>query len=58
MSRKDALKITSSQTAANIANRLTEDIKKWGLNSKHPAVVTDNAANMVCAVKIMQLMHV
>ncbi|XP_035988252.1 zinc finger BED domain-containing protein 1-like isoform X2 [Fundulus heteroclitus] len=50
--------VTSSHTAANLAEMLTGAIQTWGLTSKQPAVVTDNAANMVCAVEIKQLMHV
>ena len=50
--------VLTSHTANNIANMLTGAIQEWGLTSKDPAVLTDNAANMVRAVEIMQLMHV
>ncbi|KAM8728456.1 E3 SUMO-protein ligase ZBED1-like [Acanthopagrus schlegelii] len=50
--------VLTSHTAINIADMLTGAIQEWGLTSKDPAVVTDNAANMVRAVEIMQLMHV
>nr|XP_033467746.1 zinc finger BED domain-containing protein 1-like [Epinephelus lanceolatus] len=50
--------VLTSHTAINIADMLTEAIQEWGLTSKDPAIVMDNAANMVRAVEIMQLMHV
>ena len=37
---------------------LMEALQEWGLTSKDPAVVTDNTANIACAMEIMQLMHV
>lgn len=46
----------TSHTA--IADMLMGAIQEWGLTSKDPAVMMDNAANMVRAVEIMQLMHV
>lgn len=33
-------------------------MEEWGLLSKDPAIVTDNAANMIRAVEIMGLTHV
>uniref|UniRef100_A0A8C5C1H1 HAT C-terminal dimerisation domain-containing protein n=1 Tax=Gadus morhua TaxID=8049 RepID=A0A8C5C1H1_GADMO len=37
---------------------LSGAIEEWGLTSKTPAVVTNNAANMVRAVELLQLTHV
>ncbi|KAF0038023.1 hypothetical protein F2P81_010897 [Scophthalmus maximus] len=50
--------VLTSHNAINIADMLTGDIQEWGLTSKDPAVSMDNAANMVRAVEILQLMHV
>lgn len=36
-----------SHTGSNIANLLREAINEWGLTEKVPAIVTDNAANML-----------
>lgn len=37
---------------------LTKAMEEWGLLSKDPAIVTDNAANMIRAVEITGLTHV
>ncbi|XP_059923557.1 E3 SUMO-protein ligase ZBED1-like [Gadus macrocephalus] len=50
--------VLTSHTATNLAGMLSGAIEEWGLTSKTPAVVTDNAANMVRAVELMQLTHV
>ncbi|XP_017261968.1 E3 SUMO-protein ligase ZBED1-like [Kryptolebias marmoratus] len=47
-----------SHTGSNIANLLTEAINEWGITGKVPAVVTDNAANMLAAVGLTDLLHV
>lgn len=54
----ETTEVLTSHTAANLADMLSRTIEEWGLSSKTPAVVTDNAANMVRAVEILQLMHV
>ncbi|KAF0039287.1 hypothetical protein F2P81_007522 [Scophthalmus maximus] len=38
--------VFTSPTAINIADKLTGAIQEWGMTSKDPEVVTDNAANM------------
>lgn len=38
---------------ASLPEMLTAAIEEWGLMRKDPAIVTDNAANMVCAVVMM-----
>ncbi|KAL2102146.1 hypothetical protein ACEWY4_001314 [Coilia grayii] len=56
-----ALQTTEVETdhrSASLAEMLTNAINEWELMSKDPAIVTDNAANMVRAVEIMGLTHV
>ncbi len=43
-----------SHTGSNKANLLTEAIHEWGLTDKVLAIVTDNAANMLLAVSLME----
>ncbi|KAJ8014101.1 hypothetical protein DPEC_G00036760 [Dallia pectoralis] len=43
--------------SVSLAEMLTKAMEEWGLMSKDPAIVTDNAANMVCAVEITGLTH-
>nr|XP_055034732.1 E3 SUMO-protein ligase ZBED1-like isoform X2 [Misgurnus anguillicaudatus] len=55
------LQTTEVQTdhrSVSLAEMLTKAMEEWGLMSKDPAIVTDNAANMVRAVEIMGLTHV
>ena len=55
------LQTTEVQTdhrSTSLAEMLTVGIEEWGLMSKDPAIVTDNAFNMVRAVEIMGLTHV
>lgn len=40
-----------SHTGKNIADVLTEAVQEWGIKEKHPALVTDNAANMLVAAR-------
>lgn len=47
-----------SHTGSNIANLLTETINEWGLTDKVLAIVTDNAANMLLAVRLIESLHV
>lgn len=49
--------VLTSHATVNIADMVTRAVQEWGLTSTDPAVVTDNAANMVHAVEIMHLMH-
>ena len=44
-------RITSSQTAEHIAEELTSVMEYWNIKEKVYAVVTDNAANMVAAIR-------
>ncbi|XP_048020934.1 E3 SUMO-protein ligase ZBED1-like [Megalobrama amblycephala] len=55
------LQTTEVQTdhrSVSLAEMLTKAMEEWGLLSKDPAIVTDNAANMICAVEITGLTHV
>ncbi|KAL2079757.1 hypothetical protein ACEWY4_011180 [Coilia grayii] len=49
--------VEMSHTASNLAELLTEAIQEWELSDKDPAIVTDNAANMVRAVQLMGHFH-
>lgn len=42
----------------NIAKLPTEAMIEWGLNDKVPAIVTDNAANMIRAVGLTETLHI
>lgn len=50
--------VESDHRSASLAEMLTAAIEEWGLKRKDPAIVTDNAANMVRAVAMMGLTHV
>lgn len=50
--------VESDHRSTCLAEMLTAAIEKWGRMRKDPAIVTDNAANMVCAVVMMGLTHV
>lgn len=55
------LQTTEVQTdhrSVSLAEILTKAMEEWGLLSKDPAIVTDNAANMIRAVEITGLTHV
>ncbi|CAM4275828.1 unnamed protein product [Leuciscus chuanchicus] len=55
------LQTTEVQTdhrSVSLAEMLTKAMEEWGLLSKDPAIVTDNAANMIRAVEITGLTHV
>lgn len=49
--------VETSHTASNLADLLTEAIQKWDISDKDPAVVTDNAANIVRAVQLTGHFH-
>ncbi|KAM8732866.1 E3 SUMO-protein ligase ZBED1-like [Acanthopagrus schlegelii] len=50
--------VETDHRSASLAEMLTNAIDEWELMGKDPAIVTDNAANMVRAVEIMGLTHV
>lgn len=50
--------VETSHTANNLRDILTEAITEWELANKDPAIVTDNAANIVLAVEKMGRFHV
>ena len=51
--------IETSHTASNLAELLSEAIQEWVFTNKDPAIVTDNAANMVVrVVELMALLHI
>lgn len=50
--------VETDHRSASLAEMLTVALEEWGLMSKDPAMVTDNAANMVRAVEIMGLSHI
>ncbi|KAK9961837.1 hypothetical protein ABG768_007237 [Culter alburnus] len=55
------LQTTEVQTdhrSVSLVEMLTKAMEEWGLLSKDPAIVTDNAANMIRAVEITGLTHV
>lgn len=45
-------------TSANLADMLKSQCAKWGISDKIVAVVTDNAFNMVAAVKLCNWSHI
>ena len=47
-----------SHTAENIADSLRKAAEKWNISEKIIAIVTDNASNIVAAVKIVGWNHV
>lgn len=49
--------VETSHTAANLADLLVEAIEEWEISDKNPAIVTDNAANIVRAVQLMGRSH-
>lgn len=50
--------VETSHTASNLCELLFEALGERVLTDKEPATVTDNAANIVCAVKMMDMLHV
>ncbi len=47
-----------SHTGGNIAELLKEAVTEWGLEEKHPVIVTDNASNMNVAAGLADMTHV
>ncbi len=54
----DTFKFELSHTAEHIADALLKVAEKWDISSKVVAIVTDNASNIVAAVKITGWIHV
>ncbi len=52
------LVMNDSHTGAHMAEVLKKATEEWKLTEKEPAVVTDNAANMVIAVEITGCLHI
>uniref|UniRef100_A0A3Q1BI66 BED-type domain-containing protein n=1 Tax=Amphiprion ocellaris TaxID=80972 RepID=A0A3Q1BI66_AMPOC len=50
--------VETSHIASNLRDILCEAIREWELTNKEPVIVTDNAANIVRAVEMMDLLHV
>ncbi|KAL2079766.1 hypothetical protein ACEWY4_025510 [Coilia grayii] len=48
----------ASHTGANIAELLSEALNEWNLTNKDPVIITDNAANMVRAIEILEVPHI
>ena len=48
-------RMVESHTAENIASKLTKVMNDWKITDKISAVVTDNAANVVKAVKLLKV---
>lgn len=53
----DCFNTTESHTAQNIANEIKTICNKWNIAEKVHCVVTDNAANVVAAVKLTNWVH-
>ncbi|CAM4588770.1 unnamed protein product [Leuciscus chuanchicus] len=51
------LQTRAVHTASNIVALLNEALNEWGITEKEPALVTDNAANMVRAAELMNVLH-
>ncbi|XP_056599072.1 E3 SUMO-protein ligase ZBED1-like [Triplophysa dalaica] len=49
--------VHTSHTASNIAALLNEALIEWNIGDKELALVTDNAANMVRAAALMNVLH-
>ncbi|XP_054592246.2 E3 SUMO-protein ligase ZBED1-like [Nothobranchius furzeri] len=50
--------VETDHRSASLAEMLTAAIEEWGLMSKDPAMVTDNAANMIRAVEMIGLTYI
>lgn len=48
---------TARHTAVEMSSLLIEQVNKWGLVNKITMIVSDNAANMVAAVRLCQWRH-
>ena len=47
-----------SHTGANMAELLNNVAEEWGITEKGPALVTDNASNMIVAAELTGILHV
>lgn len=54
----DTVNVVEDHTGDNISNVLTQIVEDWGINNKIHAVVGDNAANMVKAVRTNMWKHI
>ena len=54
----ETLKFNLNHTAEHIADALLKVAENWDISSKVVAIVTDNASNIVAAVKITDWTHV
>lgn len=53
----DTVHMVKSHTADNIAEELRFFCSKWGISYQICSIVTDNAANMIAAIKQMDIRH-
>jgi len=53
-----AIKFSMEHTAEHIAGELRRVTDEWGISNKVAAIVTDNASNMVAAVRITGWTHI
>lgn len=49
--------VNESHTAENLENRLKDIADEWNISSKIAAITTDNAANIVAAVRDWEWRH-
>lgn len=49
--------LSSSHTAENIRESLRKTINEWNLEGKVNCIVTDNASNMVNAIRLLGVTH-
>lgn len=54
----DTVNVVEDHTGDKISNVLTQIVEDWGINNKIHAVVTDNAPNMVKAVRTKMWKHI
>lgn len=54
----NTVRIRDSHTGENIASEIRSVLEHWGIVSKVSTLVTDNAANMISASRVLQLRHV
>ncbi|XP_063775419.1 E3 SUMO-protein ligase ZBED1-like [Pseudophryne corroboree] len=53
----ECLEMPERHTSENLCRRLKDTVHEWGLENKVVAVVTDNAANIVAAVRLCKWRH-
>lgn len=52
------IEFSNKHTAENLSALIKDQCREWGINNKIAAVVTDNAYNIVAAIKLCQWRHV